>query len=141
MITRFKGKYRFLSNFYENPILYDELWYKNAESAFQSHKIRGWVSRRMLFEHLTALEAKKLGRKVTLRRDWERVKDTIMYEVVLAKFQINHLRTMLLETGDEELVEGNTWGDTYWGVCRGKGKNKLGHILMRVREEIREGKN
>ena len=61
-----------------------------------------------------------------------------MLNVVRAKFdQHPDLAQKLLETGDEELVEGNTWGDRYWGVCGGKGKNMLGKILMRVREELR----
>ena len=60
-----------------------------------------------------------------------------MYDVVKAKFSIKHLKEMLLATGNEELIEGNLWNDTYWGVCNGKGQNKLGKILMRVREELR----
>ena len=72
-----------------------------------------------------------------LRKDWEQVKDDIMYEVVRAKF-IQHpiLAQQLLDTRDAELIEGNNWGDTYWGVCNGYGKNMLGRILMRVRDEL-----
>ena len=68
----------------------------------------------------------------------EEVKDQIMYEIVLNKFSQNEeLREKLIATGDEYLAEGNTWHDTYWGVCNGKGKNKLGKILMQVREELK----
>ena len=70
--------------------------------------------------------------------DWEEVKDQIMYEICLAKFTQNEeLKEKLLATGNEELVEGNTWHDTYWGVCNRRGKNKLGKILMRVRSELK----
>jgi predicted NAD-dependent protein-ADP-ribosyltransferase YbiA (DUF1768 family) len=61
-----------------------------------------------------------------------------MYQCVKDKFTRNQdLKEQLIATGNEELVEGNTWGDIYWGVSRGRGKNMLGKILMRVREELR----
>jgi len=69
-----------------------------------------------------------------MRPDWEAVKDDIMYRCVLAKFEDPILRQRLLDTGDQELIEGNTWGDTYWGVCKGKGRNMLGKTLMAVRK-------
>ena len=87
---------------------------------------------------LNLSEAKRLGRRVRLRSDWEQVKYDVMLDVVRAKFnQHPDLAQKLLATGDEELVEGNDWGDTYWGVCNGRGKNMLGKILMRVRAELR----
>ena len=83
-------------------------------------------------------KAKAKGRNVILRSDWEQIKNKIMYEVCYAKFTQNpELKEKLLLTGDEELIEGNTWHDTYWGVCNRRGKNKLGKILMRIREELR----
>ena len=93
-----------------------------------------------MFSNLNPSEAKKLGRKVKLRSDWEQVKDQIMYELVFKKFSTAELWYQLNTTANEELVEGNWWNDRYWGVCRGTGENKLGKILMRVREELREGK-
>jgi len=59
-------------------------------------------------------------------------------KLVRKKFEIPVLREALLDTGNAKLVEGNYWGDVEWGVCRGKGKNKLGKILMKVRKEIQE---
>lgn len=94
------------------------------------------VQRRQ-FCNLNASNAKRFGRRVQLRPDWEQVKDNIMYEIIKSKFSIKHLREMLLATGEAILIEGNTWNDTYWGMCRGKGKNMLGKILMRVREELK----
>jgi ribA/ribD-fused uncharacterized protein len=91
-----------------------------------------------LFVDARPREAKIMGRNIKLRADWEQVKDTFMYLIVLAKFTQNvGLRKQLLATGDEELVEGNHWHDTYWGVCDDVGQNKLGKILMKVREELR----
>ena len=96
------------------------------------------MEQRKNFLGLDPSSAKRKGRRVKLRDDWEEVKDQIMYEIVLNKFSQNEeLRKKLIATGDEYLEEGNTWHDTYWGVCNGKGKNKLGKILMQVREELK----
>jgi predicted NAD-dependent protein-ADP-ribosyltransferase YbiA (DUF1768 family) len=76
------------------------------------------------------------GQKVTLRKDWEGVKIQVMRDVLRLKFANPGLRDRLLETGDRELIEGNTWGDTFWGVCRGSGKNWLGQLLMELRGEL-----
>ena len=84
--------------------------------------------------------AKKMGRSVSLRPDWEDIKDDVMLEGLYRKFTNDELADWLLDTGDEELVEGNWWGDRYWGVCNGIGQNKLGKLLMKVREELAEEK-
>ena len=74
-----------------------------------------------------------------MREDWDRIKKRIMFKLVKDKFTRDEtLRTKLLGTGNDLLVEDNTWGDTYWGKCNGKGKNHLGKILMRVRHELRQ---
>lgn len=135
-IEKFRGRYYFLSNFSEYPITYKGLTYRNNEAAFQAMKVWGQKQRKS-FTHLPPNKAKAKGRRVPLRSDWEEVKDQYMYEIVLAKFSQNEdLKKKLLETGDALLIEGNTWGDHYWGVCNGRGKNKLGKILMRVRDEL-----
>lgn len=137
MINKFRGKYYFLSNFYEADVEYDGITYNNNEAAFQAQKVLD-DSRKLRFKDLNPRRAKQLGRRVKLRSDWEKVKDTYMYEICKAKFSQNpKLAKKLLATGDEELVEGNKWNDTYWGVCNGRGKNKLGKILMKVRKELR----
>ena len=133
MINEFKGKYFFLSNFYRVPLSYNGMRYCSAEAAFQAQKC---PARAKEFFTLSPSQAKALGRKVRLRSDWEEVKDSIMEEIVTAKFKQNpKLLSLLLETGDEELVEGTTWNDTYWGIdlATGKGLNKLGNILMKIR--------
>jgi len=137
MINNFKGKYYFLSNFYSAQFMYEGLLYKNNESAFQSAKVKD-LERRKQFCELDPSVAKRKGRNVLLRQDWENVKDEIMYQCVKDKFTRNlDLKQKLLDTDDEELIESNTWNDTYWGICKGRGKNMLGKILMRVREELK----
>ena len=138
MIKEFRGRYYFLSNFYNAPVMYDGLLYENNESAFQSAKLLERYKRES-FCNLDASTAKRKGRHVSLRHDWEEVKDNVMYEIIKDKFNRNGiLKAELLDTKNEELQEGNTWNDTYWGVCNGQGRNMLGRILMRVRDELRE---
>lgn len=135
-ICSFDGKYRFLSNFSNYPVTYNGITFKNSEAAFHAQKD---PSRAAEFKDRSPSMAKRLGRRVTLRSDWEKVKDDIMYEIVLAKFQQNDgIRQKLIDTGDAYLEEGNTWGDKYWGTVDGKGKNKLGQILMAVRDALQE---
>lgn len=92
------------------------------------------------FTQLRPSAAKKLGRRVQLRPDWEDVKVGIMEEIVRAKFTQNEvLKWRLIATGEAYLEEGNTWHDTCWGVDSktGEGQNHLGRILMKVREELK----
>lgn len=139
MINNFTGAYYFLSNFYEIPVTWEGITYKNNEAAFQSAKVTN-VKLRKEFADLDPSSAKRKGRHVQLRSDWESVKYDIMYEICKAKFtQNNKLKTKLLNTNDEHLEEGNTWGDTIWGTVNGKGQNNLGKILMRIRKELRNG--
>lgn len=136
-IDKFRNEYFFLSNYYIAPITYNGLTFQSNEAAFQAQKTLNEGQRRK-FTKLAPNNAKAKGRNVILREDWEEVKDQIMYEICLAKFSQNpDLKKKLIDTGDEELVEGNTWRDTYWGVYNRKGKNKLGKILMRIREELK----
>lgn len=134
VINRFEGKYRFLSNFSSSPLVYGGRTYLNAEAAFQAQKC---PERSVEFCRLNPTDAKHLGRKVRLRPDWEKVKDGIMCDILMCKFsQDPDLRQKLLDTGHAELEEGNTWGDKYWGTVDGVGKNKLGKLLMEVRENL-----
>ena len=142
MINEFKGGYYFLSNFYKAPVTWNGITYQNNEAAFQSAKV---LSDRERFADLDPSSAKKLGRKVQLRSDWEDVKDEVMYEICKAKFSQNSgLKRRLLKTDNEYLEEGTTgWHDNIWGNCSCEkcknipGENRLGKILMRVREELR----
>ena len=137
-ISSFREENGFLSNFHPSAVTYGGITYTNNEAAFQAQKVL-CDEEKLAFSVLPPAKAKRLGRSVQLRPDWEQVKDDLMYEIVLAKFSQNpELREKLLATGETPLYEGNTWNDCYWGVCKGQGLNKLGKILMRVRQELRE---
>lgn len=136
-IKEFKGGNAFLSNFYVSSVIYEGIRFENSEAAFQAAKC---PERMREFCGLSPQAAKRLGRRVEMRPDWEVVKYDVMYQVCKAKFTQNHdLLDKLLATGDAELVEGNTWGDQIWGVCKGVGENHLGKTLMRIRAELRNG--
>ena len=141
-INQFRDEYSFLSNFYPSPLTYKGVRYPTVENAFQAQKVDNVPNRADLIHEFTKIppsQAKRLGRKVPMRSDWDVIKLNIMNELVDLKFTQNkHLAHKLLETGDAILIEGNTWNDTYWGVCRGTGKNHLGQILMRVRNKLKE---
>lgn len=134
-ITEFRDRYYCFSNFGPGKVTVFGYTFDNGEAAFHSQKN---PLRAHEFVGLDPSAAKKLGRRVTLRRDWESIKDNVMKEVVTAKFTQNKdLQRILLETGDKVLEEGNTWGDTYWGKVDGRGINQLGKILMEVRASLR----
>jgi ribA/ribD-fused uncharacterized protein len=138
MIDSFQGDYFFLSNFYEHPFDYGGVFWPTAEHSFQAMKVPSedpeWEDYIWLFlEAQTPTIAKKLGRSVPLRSDWEGVKETVMKDILLSKFADEDLKRLLVSTGDQKLVEGNTWGDKYWGQVDGVGENRLGELLMEVR--------
>ena len=116
MITSFRGKYAFLSNFYERPFVYEGTVYPTAEHAFQAAKTDSQIYKEDIINARTPAEAKRLGRHVPLRTDWDLVKLNIMLYILRAKFAKSFGR-QLLETDNEELVEGNIWHDNYWGSC------------------------
>ena len=140
-IDSFDGEYDFLSNFYPCKVEWEGRIYQSSEGAYQSAKCVN-ENEKDMFTSIPANQTKKLGRKVDLREDWDKVKEDIMYDIVYAKFTQNkELADKLINTGTVELVEGNYWGDTYWGVCNGMGQNKLGKILMKIRSELVESLN
>lgn len=147
MIDEFNGEYSFLSNFYPAKVTVFGIEYQNAEAAFQACKTLDINVRRTQFSNATASEAKTLGHHISLRVDWGLVKFAYMKEVCKRKFQQNpDLLAKLLATRDEELVEGNCWHDNLWGNCTCKncsnihGENRLGKILMDIREQYRGDK-
>ncbi len=135
-IVEFSGANRFLSNFWPAPLDYDGIRYPTAEHAYQAAKTLDLEARARIAALPTAADAKREGKKVEMRPDWDQVKDQVMLDIVRAKFQQNpELAAKLRATGSVDLVEGNTWGDTYWGVSGGVGRNQLGKTLMTVRGE------
>lgn len=137
-ITHFDDEYHFLSNFYAHPVVFQGITYPTNEHAFQAAKTMDISEKRKILSMSTPGEAKRAGRKVNLIPLWDAIKDDIMYHICKKKFSDPVLKKMLLDTGDAELIEGNTWRDKYWGVYNGVGENKLGKILMRIRDEMRE---
>lgn len=135
-INSFRDEFFFLSNFYECPITYQGITYRNTESAFQAMKCKD-VEDRKRFTTLSATEAKKLGRKISLRSDWEDIKVQEMRNIVRCKFEQNpELKQKLMKLKDFYLEEGNTWGDRIWGTVHGQGANLLGRILMETRDDF-----
>lgn len=136
VIDHFRGDFAFLSNFYPSTFRYEGHMYPTVEHAYATYKTLVESERNIIRRARTPGEAKKLGRSVTLRKDWDSIKVDVMRRFVKLKFENPLLREMLIATGDAELVEGNYWNDKFWGVCRGEGQNWLGRILEEVRTEI-----
>lgn len=149
-IKEFKNDYRFLSNFYPSEVDHEGVIYSTVEHAFQAAKTIDQEERETICKASTPGQAKRLGRQVDLREDWEKVKEGTMFSLVFDKFQRHKdLRTQLLDTNESRLVEGNYWHDNYWGSCyckscimkkgvNKKGVNRLGQILERVRKILWE---
>lgn len=143
MITRRPGLYgfmglsRYLSNFFIEPDgSHVEGEFQRAKAAISSQ--REWFHTSWPDGPLKPpAHCKAIGRKVTLRPDWEDVKVGIMTFYVTKKFKDHAaLAQRLMSTGTLYLEETNTWGDKFWGVCDGKGQNILGEILMGVRSQL-----
>ncbi len=137
-ITDFRSEFRWLSNFYVCDIWYEGLCFPSTEHAYQAAKTLS-LAKRVEFTQttMTCNAAKHHGGQLLLRPDWDKVKFGVMDTVVRYKFTAHaHLAQMLLQTTGQ-LVEGNHWGDQYWGVCNGVGENNLGKILMNTREDLR----
>ncbi len=142
MIDSFKGENSFLSNFHPSPIVMDGIAYATVEHAFQAAKTEDQETRRKIANKDTPGKAKRAGGKRGILKDfdqteWDTRKLVIMRQLVSDKFYTSpQLAAQLLATGTQQLVEGNVWNDTFWGVCKGIGKNHLGQILMEVRQNL-----
>jgi len=153
MINKFEGRYRFLSNFYPCEIEHQGIKYPSVENFYVAMKvndqqlINGKYYTPGDFREMIALvknpaEVKKIGSKVKLRSNWDEKKLEVMNWAVRQKFKNNpELKEMLINTSNQDIVEGNYWHDVYWGICTcdkcgDKGQNHLGKILMEVRDEL-----
>ena len=135
-INNFTGKYEFLSNFYNNPLVLDGVEYSNAEAAFQAQSAADKGSKRK-FARLSGIKAKAYGCRIVQRDDWdEQAQIDAMREVLIAKFKDKELAKKLCNTGNEELINMNQFRDEYWGVTTRGGRNKLGEMLMEIRAEL-----
>lgn len=150
-IERFSrdSEYYFLSSMY--PVkpgieLEDGTLVPTAEHGYQAAKFEDSEARAQVLQAPDGITAKEVADKlkesgVPIREDWEEIKVDVMKDVVARKFAAgSRAAYLLLQTGNEELIEGNTWDDTFWGVCppgSTNGLNMLGRILMVTRAELR----
>lgn len=155
-IMRFDGtEYSFLSNFYASELELSSLYldkvetqpllYATVEHAYQATKTLNTDEREAIRIANNPGATKRLGKSCTLRDDWDVIKDNVMLELLREKFSDKHpdLKQKLIDTGDAYIVEGNTWHDNHFGVCvciecGSVGKNMLGTLLMKVRDEIKD---
>lgn len=144
-ITSFHGEYSFLSNFYPSPVEMDGVLYPTVEHAYQAAKTKDHYVRIGIAEMTKPGRAKAAGRRIKPPKDWFSYNLQLMEDLVTQKFSVKHseLRRKLLQTGTATLVEGNNWGDKFFGMVRDKkktcpmvGENHLGKILMKVRANI-----
>ena len=145
MINSFKGPHRFLSNFYNSTQIIDGITYRSNECYYQAMKSES-VEDHIRIARMDPHIAKKEGRNLIQRSNWNNVKITFMLKGVMAKFnQNNYLKNLLVATGEKSLIEGNYWHDNYWGNCYCNkcrnivGKNQLGQILIVMRNIFKEG--
>ena len=152
-IDSFSGKYRYMSNFFpartriKVKYLHPNIQKKfrkdydfegtTSEHCFQAAKMTNLEDFNRVISVNTPSLANNFGRLLPIRDDWDDIRLEIMYLVVMDKFKRNKvIRELLKRTKEAELIEGNTWGDQFWGVCKGEGKNHLGKILMEVRSKL-----
>lgn len=137
-IHSFQGPHRFLSNFWAASVEFEGQIYPSVEHAYQAAKTLNPNYRDQIRQAPTPSKAKQIGAHVPLRMDWEQRKLSIMRDLLQKKFKNKKLAHLLSATGSANLVEGNTWGDYFWGVCDGFGENHLGILLMEIRAKIQE---
>lgn len=133
MVDSFSGEYRWLSNFYPVTINYEGYVFRTVEHAYQALKCKFYHEFLEVKNCETPGQAKRSARQKVMRDDWDKVKVSVMFYLLQQKFSNPHLWSLLVATGDQPIVEGNQWGDTFWGVCRGKGENHLGKMIMAIR--------
>lgn len=137
-ITSFSGSFRFLSNFYPCKVVYEGIEYPSSEHAYVAAKTDNQLQKLAISEIPSTSDVKRFGRQIKLKDNWDDIKISIMKNIVEAKFDQNpDLMKLLQETRNYELIEGNNWGDRFWGQSPlGNGRNELGKILMSVRDDI-----
>lgn len=138
LIDWFSADYSWLSNFHPSTIVYLGKRYATVEHAYQANKTVIDELSEMIRLAPNPGAAKRMGKVVPIRDDWETFKLTLMKELIHLKFENPLLQSLLLQTGQATLVERNTWGDRFWGVFKDVGENHLGKILMLERDRIRE---
>lgn len=147
LIDSFDREFEFLSNFFYLPetVKWNNMKFATVEHAYQAAKTLDVAQRQRIRNAETPGQAKKLGQAVDVREDWDEIKLVVMEKLLRRKFSVKRLAMMLANTGSTELVEGNWWGDAYWGkvtsigfkrVANPKGLNHLGRLLMEIRKDL-----
>jgi ribA/ribD-fused uncharacterized protein len=134
---QFSGKLAFASNFYEAGFVIDGIYYRTVEHFYQSEKALYQKDKERIRNAETSGKAKRMGKQIQVRSDWDAVKKVTMSRGVYAKFSQNpDIACKLLAADDSDLVERNSWGDTFWGVDSktGKGEDNLGKILRETKQ-------
>lgn len=133
IISGFRDENRWLSNFW----IHDPIRGLSVEHYYQAAKAKNIADWQLIMSAESPGQAKRLGKEIEIREDWESVKFILMEQFTREKYATNHkLKEKLLETRGSLLIEENHWGDVIWGVCNGVGDNRLGKILMKVRDEF-----
>jgi N-glycosidase YbiA len=135
---RFRGPYAFLSHVAPCPVRLEGVVFATVEHAYQAAKALSPERREAIQRCPTPAAAKRLGRTLEVRPDWEAITLDVMRQLLRQKFRREPWRTWLLAVSGP-IVEDHDSGDTFWGVCRGRGENHLGRLLMQIREEWRQG--
>jgi len=143
-VVSFKGDYKKFSNFYPCIVHYEGFNFATVEHAYVAAKTQDRMFRSRIAQLLAeeAGLAKKMGRSCTLRRDWDLMKVSVMYRLLMQKFSYDEFKSLLISTGDVDIIEGNYWHDNFWGNCFCKkcvnipGKNQLGKLLMKIRRIV-----
>ncbi len=130
-ILEFKDEFRWLSNFWPAPVMLDGVQFDSVEHAYQAAKTT--PENRQVFIGCTPGQAKRRGRTVPIRPEWGSVKVETMRSLLAQKFAQGTELGNRLAALEGKITEGNDWGDTFWGVCRGVGENWLGRLLMEQR--------
>lgn len=144
MINNFRGEYNWLSNMYFCDVEYKNNIFKSVENAYMFAKADTsgeWL--KFCLENPPNI-CKKKSRNIEVREDWDNIKLSVMYDLLIQKFSQEPFRTKLLATGNENIQEGNYWNDTFWGVDLKQnpntGENNLGRLIMYIRILLKQGK-
>lgn len=135
-VKGFRGEYRWLSNFYKSPVTLWGVKFDTVEQAYQASKCSNRSDWDMMVGCKTPGDAKRKGRLITIRPDFESIKLDIMYQLLFLKFSDPYFKNKLIRIKDYYIEETNWWGDTYWGVCNGVGENNLGKLIMKIAKAL-----
>lgn len=137
-IESFSGANRFLSNFWPCEVEFEGMIFRSVEAGYVASKTLDLEIRKQVQQLDTSGKCKAFGKTIILRPDWKDVKLKVMEYLLRQKFKKgSELGNKLVETFPKILIEGNTWNDTFWGICNNEGKNHLGKLLMKIRKDIK----